>query len=123
MIRLFTTRFVLAIVLLVILNGCGALGFGSEHIDHVAPVSGDHDIVGIWEWDSNETYIYIFNADGNGSRGFPNSVQRFTWEIENDGLNMNIGRTDEQWSWEISDNILTITSRQVRNMQYSYKRR
>jgi len=99
------------------------LGFGGEHVDHVAPVSGDHEIVGIWEWDTTDTYIYIFNADGSGSRGVSPTIQRFTWEIEDDGLTMAVGRTEEEWSWVINDNTLTITSRQVRNMQYSYNRR
>jgi len=109
--------------MIVLLNGCGLLGLGGEHVDHVEAVSGDHDIVGIWQWDSDGSYIYIFNADGNGSRGFPNTIQRFTWEIEDDGLNMRVGRANEEWSWVISDDTLTITSRQVRNMQYSYIRR
>ena len=116
-------RFALAIMLVIMLSGCGILGFGGEHIDHVAPVSGDHEIVGIWEWDGADTYIYIFNADGNGSRGGTPAIQRFTWEIDGDGLNMTLGRVDEEWSWEINNNILTITSRQLRNTQYSYIRR
>ena len=99
------------------------MGFGSEHIDPIEPVSGDHEIVGVWEWTTADTYIYIFNADGNGSRASAPTIQQFTWEIEDNRLNMTLGRVVEEWYWEINDNTLTITSRQLRNMRYSYNRR
>ena len=105
-------------------TGCGALGFGGGHIDATQSVEGDHPLVGIWEWDDMDTYLYIFNADGNGSRGFAPLIQQFTWEVCEAGhLSMTLGNNTEHWYMTIEGNVLTITSRQVANMQYSYIRR
>ena len=104
--------------------GCGRLGFGSEHIEAIPSEDGDHPLVGVWEWTDLDTYLYIFNADGNGSRAFAPLIQQFSWAICEAGhLSMTMGDTTEHWYMQIVDNVLTITSRQVADMQYSYIRR
>jgi len=117
-------KFIVIAITLLFLTGCGLLGFGGGHIDAVPSQEGDHPIVGVWEWTASRTYIYIFNADGNGSRGTAPAVQNFTWAIDEAGhLSMSMGRTTEHWYMEISDDVLTINSRQIANMRYSYNRR
>ena len=114
----------MAVVLLVLtFAGCGALGFTSSHIEAVPSEEGDHPLVGIWEWTEMDTYLYIFNADGNGSRAYSPFIQHFTWEICEAGhLSMTFGNTTEHWYKQIADGVLTITSRQIAK-QHSYNRR
>jgi len=118
--------FKLLIILLIALTfaGCGALGFSDEHIEAIPSEEGDHPLVGVWEWTDLDTYLYIFNADGNGSRSFSPLIQHFSWAVCEAGhLGMTFGNTTEHWYMQIENDVLTITSRQVANMQYSYNRR
>ena len=112
----------LAIALVtLIFVGCG---FSSSHVTAVPSEEGDHPLVGIWEWTSTDIYLYIFNADGSGSRGTAPVVQQFTWQVCDAGhLSMTLGRTTEHWYKQIENNMLTIRSRQIASMQYSYNRR
>ena len=122
--ELLKIRLLFVVVSVIVLSACSALGFDREgHIESVESIAGDHEIVGVWEWDNRSTYIYIFNSDGYGSRGSSPTIQRFSWEIIDNRLNMTVGRVEELWYWEIENDTLTITSRQARNMQYSYNRR
>ena len=108
-------------ILLLAFVGCG---FGGSHIEAVPSVEGDHPLVGVWEWTATSTYVYIFNADNSGSRGTAPTIQRFTWSVCEAGhLSMTFNRLTEHWYKEIEDDLLTINSRQVANMRYSYRRR
>jgi len=117
----------LAIVLLIVLaigvlSGC--FGFGGDHVD-LGPVSPyDYPLVGMWTWDAGDNYLYIFRADGRGSRGTaPSLVQRFEWEVYGDNnLSMEFSHMTELWTYSIDRDVLTIASRQVRGMTYSYIR-
>jgi len=112
----------LLIILVIALTFAGC-GFGSEHIEAVTSVEGDHPLVGTWEWTEGELYLYIFNADGEGSRGFAPMIQQFSWAICEAGhLGMTLGNTTEHWYMHIENDVLTITSRQVANMQHTYIR-
>ena len=109
------------ILLIIIFTSCG---FGSNHVTAVPSEAGDHPLVGVWEWTSTDTYLYIFNADGSGSRGTAPAIQQFTWSVcDADHLSMTFNRLTEHWYQEIENDVLTITSRQVATMQYSYNRR
>ena len=112
------------VLLLVIFVGCGALGIGGSHVTAVPSEPGDHPLVGVWEW-TTDTYLYIFNADGSGSRGAPPLIQQFTWQVDDAAghLNLTIGNTTELWYKAIENNVLTINSRQISAMRYSYNRR
>ena len=108
-----------AMAAILVLVGCT-----SSHITHVPAVDGDHQLVGVWEWDDDTNYIYIFNADGSGSRAFAPFIQTFNWAISDHGyltMRMNALVT-ELWDYDIVDDVLTIRSRQVSGMQYSYVR-
>jgi len=75
-----------------------------------------------WAWDASDLYLYVFNADGTGTRGLDGMLENFTWTTPGTGrLNMNVtGGINEQWNYTIEDNVLTIDSRQVPGMEFSY---
>ena len=82
-------------------------------------------LVGVWNWEEDRSWSYEFYDDGTGSRpGFPFGRDSFEWAITVDGgLIMNMeGGMVEMWSYVIRgrDIVLTITSRQVVGMEYSY---
>ena len=80
------------------------------------------DLVGTWEWDSNNDFIYIFNVDGTATRGFSRSRIDFEWEIiEGSILNMYIGNHTEQWEAVIENGVLTISNLNDSNV-WSYIR-
>ncbi|MCL2446928.1 MAG: hypothetical protein FWD06_09215 [Oscillospiraceae bacterium] len=95
-------------------------------------ILSNHALVGTWAWNDNVDYIYMFNTDGTGVRGGAGmSLQRFWWSIPGNGrVYMSIDHADvppgglpfEQWDYHITDNVLTLTSRQVANTSYSYTR-
>jgi len=81
-------------------------------------------LVGIWAWDEADTFEYEFHADGTGIRGVAllDLIDEFTWSVDGDELIMVTDAMTERWTWVIEDEILTITSRQVPGMEYSYIR-
>ena len=105
--------------------GCGALGIGGSHVTAVPSQPGDHPLVGTWVWTTTDTYLYIFNADGSGSRGGAPVIQQFTWQVNDTAghLDLTIGNNTELWYKSIENDVLTINSRQISAMRYSYVRR
>jgi len=89
-----------------------------------------YDLIGTWAWDDDSNFTYIFSADGTGMRGFPENMETFTWstaadgelEIHVDGPIGMFGLVEEQWSYTVSGDALTVTSRQAVNMSYRYTR-
>ena len=83
-----------------------------------------HPLVGTWVWDGYDGYIYTFYNDGSGSRGFVPLLYDFEWNVVNgDHLLLTFMETTlESWSYAIADDVLTINSRQVPDMEYSYIR-
>ena len=80
-------------------------------------------LVGVWNWEEDSSWSYEFYDDGTGSRpGFPFGRDSFEWATTVDGgLIMNIeGGMVEMWSYVIRDGVLTITSRQIVGMEFSY---
>jgi len=81
-------------------------------------------LVGIWVWDVFDGYEYMFHSNGSGMRGFPGRRETFAWSTTEDGgltLDLGRGRT-ELWSYEVIEDALTITSRQVADVEFSYSR-
>ncbi|MCL2387980.1 MAG: hypothetical protein FWC89_10605 [Defluviitaleaceae bacterium] len=109
----------LALAAIFVLVGCT-----SSHVEHVPAVDGDHPLVGSWMWEETTNFIYIFNADGSGSRGFSPIIQTYSWEISEGGyLSMRMNsRTTELWDYEIVDDVLTLRSRQIRSAPYTLYR-
>ncbi|MCL2392208.1 MAG: hypothetical protein FWC66_06300 [Oscillospiraceae bacterium] len=88
--------------------------------DAAGIVDGENDpiLVGTWSWDMDDSYTYVFNADGTGTRGFTGATETFVWSTDDDLLVIGL----EQWTFTISDGVFTIDSRQVAGMTFSYNR-
>ena len=79
---------------------------------------------GTWNWDMDDSYTYVFNADGTGTRGFTGNIEPFEWVTEV-GSHLIItvrGGAHESWTYAIVGDVLTIDSRQVPGMTFSYYR-
>lgn len=75
-------------------------------------------LIGTWEWDANDDYTYAFNADGTGTRGLSADPESFEWSTDGDHLMIGF----ESWTFTIEGDVLTIDSRQVDGMTFSYIR-
>ena len=87
------------------------------------PAYASAALVGTWRWDGYDSYNYFFYADGRGVRGFSGNTYSFIWGTDADGLVIAPhGRSVEFWTFTIADDVLTIDSRQVPGMTFSYYR-
>jgi len=86
----------------------------------------DHVLIGIWLWDGNNDWTYVFFADGTGVRGLPETPAEFIWSTPEDDHLMFFNPIDdsiyESWSFIIEDDILTLTSRQEAGVTFNYIR-
>jgi len=84
------------------------------------------DLVGTWRWDDYGGYIYVFDADGTGTRGFIDDMETFTWSTSDDTLYVNRDQAplseirNERWTFTIANYALTLNSQQERNLVYTY---
>ena len=103
---------ILLLATVAMITGCG----GGEQ---------DEALVGTWAWDLEASYIYVFNEDGTGERGFPGHMTAFTWNTNGSRLNFTFPGSSEnyarRWTYTISGNILTLDSQQTDEI-YSYIR-
>lgn len=85
-------------------------------------------LVGQWAWDFGPEFIYTFNANGTGTRGVEGIMENFNWSVV-DGNNLLLEMDPattvqiymtESWTATIVDDVLTIESRQVQGMVFSY---
>ena len=85
----------------------------------------DHPLIGTWAWDEDEMYEYNFYPGGTGTRGFHalGIIDSFTWEAQDDHLVLRLPIMHESWTFVIDGDVLTIDSRQVPGMTFSYIRR
>ena len=81
-----------------------------------------HPLIGTWAWDNNADFVYVFETDGTGTRGFSNQILQFYWYAYDDHLLMDVGAMVESWTFVISDNVLTIDSNQQAGLTWSYIR-
>ncbi|MCL2577599.1 MAG: DUF5640 domain-containing protein [Defluviitaleaceae bacterium] len=83
-------------------------------------------LVGIWSWEESETFTYVFNGDGTGTRGFPGEDDSFTWAANDSRLNIfrdNPRRNEirgELWTFELNNDRLVMTSLQQEDFTNSY---
>ena len=73
------------------------------------------EIVGTWAWDVDNTFRYVFYADGTGRRGFATQEDEFSWEIVEDRISFSsrnnfvlTGLNEERWVVEILDDALRL---------------
>jgi len=70
-------------------------------------------LVGAWAWENDSSWVTVINADGSGSRGFPDDIVYFTWRVETETRRMWKVRPHGQreiWTYELDGNILTLTN-------------
>ena len=81
-----------------------------------------HPLVGTWVWDEYDGFVYNFYPDGTGTRGFEGATESFVWEVLDDHLVIRLLIMDESWTFVIEDDVLTLDSRQVPGVTWSYVR-
>ena len=94
-----------------------------------AVVEPNQTLVGTWFWDEDNDWQYVFNYDGTGIRGWYGTTSSFTWGASDTTLRIRSnypgswsGPRTQQWTYEITGDVLRLTSRQARNMTYEYIR-
>ena len=106
---------VLLVFIILVFVGCGT--------------ATDSNLVGTWLWDEDTDFVYIFNDDGTGTRGWPGDTSTFTWSTSRTTLRIRCGSPNglfgirnERWTYSITGDNLRLTSQQARNMEYGYIR-
>jgi len=90
------------------------------------PVAETSDtLVGAWRWADDATWLYTFNADGTGTRGFEwQGLVPFTWRADSSSLNIATLPMQEEWAFAIVEEeglfFLAIESLQVPGMSFVY---
>ena len=125
-VHLKMSKELVALVLAVVMLGSVAVLVGCNGGGSVT----EADVVGSWSWVEAPMYLYTFNADGTGTRGVEGiEVESFTWSIRG-GDRLNINRDEapagelanEEWNINIEGDNLTIDSRQVPGLEFTYVR-
>ena len=97
------------------------VAYGSDVVDGFTLSDDAYVLIGtVWAWDMDAGYVYTFNNDGTLTRGFPGAIQTLRWNITGTTLRIYTPGFTERWTFEIVDDVLTITSQQVSGMQFSY---
>jgi hypothetical protein len=85
------------------------------------PLENPDVFVGTWAWDMDDSYTYVFYADGTASRGFTGATYYFWWATEGDDhLLIEDDFATESWTFVIENGVLTISSRQVPGLEFIY---
>lgn len=95
----------------------------------IAAFLGQNELHGTWEWEDDSNFIYTFNTNGTGIRGFMDpmgtSMEAFDWEIIDESLHMEFDDESmfdlesESWDFTIEDDTLTLSKG---NATYIYNR-
>jgi len=89
----------------------------SEPAPEIDEIEVAEVLLGTWAWDWDDSYTYVFLPDGTGTRGVPGEIEEFLWFAYDDHLVIN---NIESWTFTIDDSVLTIASRQVPGLVFSY---
>jgi len=91
--------------------------------------NGDSELIGTWNWMGMP--YYVFEEDGSGTMGIALMSMSIRWWSPGQGL-LSVCTTPDscgnnclapqEWYYEISNNRLTMTSRQVAGLSYTYNR-
>lgn len=86
-------------------------------------------LVGTWGWEEVPEWAYTFNSDGTGTRVISDVSESFLWETVGNELWLDRGANVpggelryEQWAFDISGDMLILTSMQVADMSLNYIR-
>ena len=85
---------------------------------YIRPELSASSLVGIWEWDYDPTWQYLFLPDGTGNRGISDDSSEFAWALVDDTLQIIcpialFGVREERWTVTLEGNILTLASQQM----------
>ena len=110
------------LILLLVLPLSSLTGCTSDDEVDATDLTG-HALVGRWAWDQNTEYVFTFFDDGTGGRGFAARKLFFVWYATDDMLWLNVHPTGyEQWSYTITDGVLSIDSQDVAGRSFNYHR-
>ena len=83
----------------------------------------NHPLIGSWVWDGNTLFSYLFERNGEGTRGAAaEQDETFTWTVSDEGsVTLNVGDDGavETWDYAIDGHVLTLTSAQF-GLEYVY---
>ena len=85
---------------------------------------GDHALPGTWAWTDDADFEYNLSPDGSGMRGDSIFTEAFTWMLkDNDGFLLDFGfGSIELWTFDISGDVLTLSSQQAADLVFTYAR-
>ena len=92
-----------------------------DFVPYEPPDLTGHPLIGTWAWDGGMSYLYVFNADGTGTRGFPGQIEDINWYAYDDHLLMETSVGLESWTFTIDGDVLTIDNRHA-ELVWSYIR-
>ena len=75
-----------------------------------------------WLWYDDFDFIYFFDVDGMGVRGFSDGEEEFQWRTSGDTLLIETDIGAEGWTFTIQGDILTLDSLQEQGLSFSYFR-
>jgi len=82
-----------------------------------------HMLVGTWGYEANETYQYIFRANGRGRRGFENRLESFRWASGGAGrIRITAGGVVEGFTYTMEDEVLILVTRDEFELTYRFVR-
>jgi hypothetical protein len=83
----------------------------------------DKVLVGTWHWEEDCDYIYVFDANGNGTRENLEHYEDFVWKAAFNILTLNIfhdyGLSAETWTYTVVGDTLTL-NKQFSEQEYRY---
>jgi len=109
---------------LLILTSREFAGVATHYVRRGAPPRLNPELFGVWLWDEDADFERVFFYDGTGQQGFSDRIETFRWSTLGDGhLRLDIdGGSRENWNYIIDGDVLTLDSRQVAGIIYSYIR-
>jgi len=80
-------------------------------------------LVGIWSWDDDARWQYIFNADGTGRGGMPGDTYTFDWGVNNGQLRLfYMGSMFDMLDMQMSGDALQLLSSHSPDLPFTYTR-
>ena len=86
------------------------------------PEHFDEALIGAWAWDMDNNYVYIFEPNGRGERGFYPDLEPFTWVVRGTGhLAITIGLFHETINYYVEGDVLNLIN-PLAGWSYTYVR-
>jgi len=88
----------------------------------------DSALLGEWIWEDERAvgeYLYIFNADGSGTRGLEDGIEEIVWSSTDNFLVIHLPEFNhwERWEYTIDGERLTLDHYDYEDIIYHYVRR